>query len=250
MITWGRVTICRMLLSRIYPRKPKPSRAYTQTVTQMVQYWQVLNLDKRQTLGQESWGEMKDIMMSGTPEALVDQLRAGKSGSWARDRIVIVSDYALTYPEGMLTPGERDEVEDMYLEGEEGEYDDDDPAPTLYAFAEEWYKAVPVAFGEAGAGVEYLRNATKKEYVRSDAVAKVVPADVKARGAGGLGHAVIVLASWTSEAEYVGSEAVGTGSWAGDRFEIGGDVGHGWTDISERVAQHLSHIWDSLSSVS
>jgi hypothetical protein len=214
----------------------------------MVQYWQVLNLDKRQTLGQESWGEMKDIMMSGTPEALVDQLRASKNGSWARDRIVIISDYALSYPEGMLTPGERDEVEDMYLEGEgEGEYDDDDPAPTLYAFAEEWYKAVPVAFGEAGTGVEYLRNATKKEYVRSDAVAAVVPAGVKAQGAGGLGHAAIVWASWTSDVEHVGSEAVGGGSWAGDRLEIAGDVGRGWTDISERVAKRLSHIWDSVA---
>ena len=209
----------------------------------MVQYWQVLNLDKRQTLGQESWGEMKDIMMSGTPEALVEQLRAGKSGSWARDRIVIVSDYALTYPEGMLTPRERDEVEDMYLEGE-GEYDDDDPAPTLYGFAEEWYKAVPVTFGEAGAGVEYLLNASKKEYVRSDAVAGVVPADVKARGASGLGHAAMVWASWTSEAEDLGGQVVGAGSWAGDRLEIAANVERGWTDISERVANSLSHIWD------
>lgn len=210
----------------------------------MVQYWQVLNLDKRQTLGQESWGEMRDIMMSGTPEALASQLRAAKSGSWAGDRIVIISDYALTYPEGMLTPRERDEVEDMYLDGE-GDYDDDDPAPTLYAFAEEWYAGVPVAFGEAGTGAEYLLNATKKEYVRSAALAEVVPAGVKAQGAGGLGHVAVVWACWTDDAEDVGGEAVGAGPWAGDRLEIAKDVNREWTDISDRVAQRLARIWDS-----
>lgn len=215
----------------------------------MIQYWQVLNLDKRETLGQEPWGELGDIMSSGTPESLVSQL----AESWAGNRIVIVSDYAFSYPEGLLTPRELDEVEDMYLDDKDLEYDDEDPAPTLYAFAEEWYKAVPVKIPASGGseGVRYLRNLNKKEYVRSDVVAGECPGGIKEKGVeSGLGHVVVMMACLTDEEEEIGGEKVGNGSWAGDRLEItvGEDGGErGWRDVSERVSESLRRIWSTVT---
>ena len=225
----------------------------------MVQYWQILNLDKREALGQEPWGELRDIMLSSMPDALFFQLvRAGANdphpvadanAKWAGDRIVVISDYALTYPEGMLTQTERDEVEDMYLDSEEGDYEDEDPAPTLYGFAEEWYSAIPLGYvrGEEGAGrVWHLRNLTKKEYVRSDAVAAVCPEKAKERFAPGLGHALVVCGCWTDEVEVFAKEEMGQGSWAGCRVEIrpAGDEPDGWKDVSEQVGRKLAAVWE------
>ncbi|KAF8632085.1 hypothetical protein AX15_002061 [Amanita polypyramis BW_CC] len=268
----------------------------------MVQYWQVINLDKREALGQEPSGELADIVLSSTPDALFFQLvhisaaargasdrndntasvnanpnanANARRGSWAGDRIVVISDYALTYPEGMLTQKERDEVEDMYLD-EEDEYDDEDPAPTLYAYAEEWYPIVPAEFvreegtlfgpkttvagdesADRGAGaVWHLRNLTKKEYVRSDAVASACPEKVRERFgkvvAPGLGHALVVCGCWTSEVEVFGKEEIGQGTWAGGQIEIrlAGEVQEevlvdGWKDVSEQVVRKLAAVWTS-----
>ncbi|KAK2463854.1 hypothetical protein APHAL10511_004159 [Amanita phalloides] len=196
----------------------------------MVQYWQVLNLDRRELLGQEPRGEIADILLSGVPDALVSHLRVEEAqrGRWAGNRIVVVSDRAVEYPEGMLTAQEQEEVEDMYLDEKgEGEYDEDDPAPTLYAFAEEWYTAVTAENGPGRAGKEWhLRNLSKKEYVRSDGVA-------------GLGQAVVVSTCWTNEEE----AGVRAGQWAGDRLEIreaGAEPEAGWADISAEVGRAMA----------
>ena len=190
-------------------------------------------------------------MLSGTPESLVSQL--SDSESWAGNRIVICSDYALSFPDGLLTPSEMDEVEDMYLEDRdlEMEYDDDDPAPTLYAFAQEWYKAVSVKIPNptsGSEGVRYLRNLDKKQYVRSDAVAGECPGEVKEKGAeSGLGHVVVIMACLTDEEEEIGGEKFGDGSWAGDRLEITGSSGErGWRDVSEQVVERLRRIWGKV----
>ena len=331
----------------------------------MVQYWQVLNLDKRETLGQDAWGEMHDIVIGGAPDVLVYQLAAGGAadalrkatrdsasdfipndanttttdtasaiqtvspsvgssvtlGSWSGDRIVIISDYALTYPQGMLSPSEMDEIEDMYLDSEDGdgEYDEDDPAPTLYAFAEEWYSAVPMQLpavvgaraaqampqqiveghekdhqttgqndkqgdvkgemkdakgaqrdhqhgGGGGGGVVggsyHLRNLTKKEYVRSDAIGAVFPERIAAvasavghrqsqskQPAPGLGHALVVLGCWTSEVERYAGREVGEGQWAGDKIEVrlaseaSEAEKEGWKDVSEGATKLLEAVW-------
>ncbi|KAF8344569.1 hypothetical protein F5887DRAFT_970580 [Amanita rubescens] len=209
-----------------------------------IQYWKALNLDKRETLGKEPWGEFSDIMLSGTPESLVSQLL----GDWSGNRIVICSDYAFSFPDGLLTPREMDEVEDMYLEDGEMEYDDDDPAPTLYAFAEESYKVVVVPVKippTTSEGVKYyLRNLDKKQYVRSDVVAKECPEEVKEKGGeSGLGHVVVIMACLTDEEEEIGGEKVGNGSWAGDRLEITEESSVGWRDVSEQVVERLKRIW-------
>ncbi|KAF8334398.1 hypothetical protein F5887DRAFT_991566 [Amanita rubescens] len=212
-----------------------------------IQYWKALNLDKRETLGKEPWGEFSDIMLSGTPESLVSQLL----GDWSGNRIVICSDYAFSFPDGLLTPREMDEVEDMYLEDGEMEYDDDDPAPTLYAFAEESYKVVvvPVKIPTTSKGVKYyLRNLDKKQYVRSDVVVKECPDGVKEKGGeSGLGHVVVIMACLTDEEEEIGGEKVGNGSWAGDRLEIteaeSRSESGGWRDVSEQVVERLKRIW-------
>jgi hypothetical protein len=223
--------------------------------TMPIQYWKALNLDKRETLGKESWGEFGDIMLSGTPESLVSQLLSDSAQSWSGNRIVICSDYAFSFPDGLLTPREMDEVEDMYLEDREMEYDDDDPAPTLYAFAEERYEVVvPVKMPTTTSeGVKYyLRNLDKKQYVRSDAVAKECPAGVKEKGGeSGLGHVVVIMACLTDEEEEIGGEKVGNGSWAGDRLEIREEISResGWRDVSEQVIERLRRIWGKSAEV-
>lgn len=270
----------------------------------VTQYWQVLNLDRRETLGQDSWGEMHDILQSAAPDGLIYQLiatddRSSKPlddislvtgtklnsldnptdpnnnppsnlsfidprndatgpGGWSTDRIIIISDYALTYPDGLLTKSEMDEIEDMYLDdSEDEEYEEGDPAPTLYSFAEEWYGVVPVKFlarGDVAGGKEseeqgrgpkedkgreeqeqeqpilHLRNLAKKQYVRSDVITRICPERITSQVADlkpvapGLGHALVVLTCWTSEVEIFGEEVdeveVGKGTWAGDRIEI------------------------------
>jgi len=337
-----------------YPQHPLPICE----IEMVTQYWQVLNLDRRETLGQDSWGEMHDILQSTAPDGLIYQLiatedRGSKSlddisvvagvkrnsldnpsnpnnipsnppsnlpfinppndatapGSWSTDRIVTISDYALSYPDGMLTLSEMDEIEDMYLDdSEDDEYEEGDPAPTLYSFAEEWYGAVPIKFlacgdvalvGPSGGGKEseeqgrdpkekkgqeeqgkqeqeqeqpilHLRNLTKKQYVRSDAITRICPERIISQAgevatnlkpiAPGLGHALVVLTCWTSEVEIFGGEVgeveveVGKGTWVGDRIEVmvvkkGADKKdkEEWKDVSEEVASVLDTVWKSLA---
>ncbi|KAM6496566.1 hypothetical protein JOM56_007039 [Amanita muscaria] len=280
----------------------------------VTQYWQVLNLDRRETLGQDPWGEMHDILQSAAPDGLIYQLiatddRGSKPlddislvtgtklnsldnptdpnnppsnlsfidprndatgpGGWSTDRIVTISDYALTYPDGLLTKSEMDEIEDMYLDdSEDEEYEEGDPAPTLYSFAEEWYGAVPVKFlaradvgpsagseeqgrdpkEDKGQGQEqpvlHLRNLAKKQYVRSDVITRICPERITSQAgevdlkpvAPGLGHALVVLTCWTSEVEI---RVVKKGSDKKDKEE--------WKDVSEEVASVLDAVWKSLA---
>ncbi|KAF8636835.1 hypothetical protein AX17_003227 [Amanita inopinata Kibby_2008] len=234
----------------------------------MVQYWQLINLDRRETLGQ--WGELSDIMSSPIPDAAFLYLAADtRRGSWAGGRIVCIGDYAITYPKGMLTHRELEEIEDMYLDEDNSEegYEDDDPAPTLYAFAEEWYSDQPMSLADPHSldgeseyperKVWHLRNLNRREYVRSDALGLMCPerASANSKVAPGLCHALLACVCWSTEKERFGSRKdgeveMGQGKWAGDRIEIClanavNDEEEGWKDISPQVSRQLANIWKS-----
>ncbi|PFH50989.1 hypothetical protein AMATHDRAFT_59854 [Amanita thiersii Skay4041] len=239
----------------------------------MLQYWQLLNLDKRETLGQ--CGDFPEFLASpSTPDAILPLFASNMlshPSSWAGDRVICISDYAITYPKGLLTDKELDEIEDMYLDEDNGdEYAGDDPAPTLFSFAEEWYflrqshlsgpSGSQNQFRKGGIGKDakkawYLRNLTKKEYVRSDLLGDCpqLPwqtdsdpsqSNSEERSTNsnnairGLCQALLLCTSWSSELETIiaplspkggkpkaaaGEQEkidVGQGKWAGDRLDI------------------------------
>lgn len=96
----------------------------------MGQYWQVINLDKRQTQGH--WGKLGECLFDDSPNTLVPFLKqaidtapnATNSSeipfekTWAGDRIVCLGDYHEDLPAGVLIASEQEELEQAGDEGE------------------------------------------------------------------------------------------------------------------------------------
>jgi len=231
----------------------------------MGQYWQVANLDKRQTPSKGHWGKLGECLFDGSPDVLVPLLKqpfdadphATNSDSalppdqsWAGDRIICLGDYHEDLPDGMLSISEQEEL-DRADEGKE---------MTLYAFADEHYQSVDgiSAFNRPrlSGGHWILRNLSKYEYVREEAV-KV--ASVEGMGNNrssnkiGLGQVVLSRICWSTDDSCAMSyydEDIHRGVWAGDRFDITTinqvvvkDSEKQWTDVSDKVEKEMTEIW-------
>ena len=132
----------------------------------MGQYWKVINLDKRQTLGH--WGKLGEFLFSPSPSWLVELLARPMEpldtstrgvncvGSWAGDRIICVGDYIDDYPKCMLTKSETKVLRET----------------NLCDFASEHYEELhpsgftfPRSAAFSTDRIWILRNLSKRQYV-------------------------------------------------------------------------------------
>lgn len=159
----------------------------------MEQFWRVINIDKRQELG--DWSKLGQGLFQGPASSLVNYLAVPSStttpshswypvlanGEWAGDRIICVGDYAEDVPEGMFDDKETQEFIQLTREvrekhGHEVSWKDSDSIIRLNAVARAYFEDPTTRtghFDKAGFTndeVWVLRNLTKHEYVRADAV--------------------------------------------------------------------------------
>ncbi|RDB25968.1 hypothetical protein Hypma_006271 [Hypsizygus marmoreus] len=240
----------------------EPTADQNSIYSNMGQYWQLINLDKRQTFGH--WGKLAEFIPSDRPASIIPYLvvpasplpqstlnaNADLIGSWAGDRIICIGDYTdyRDYPKGLLTEAERRKIT---------------KTTSLYDIAYKKYDTVrPIRFPSPAAEsmalafahdqVWVLRNLSKHQYVRVDALGadpKHVRGPSTRWGSPGLGDVLLPRIMWTSETgqNYYEGE-IGRRSWAGDRFDIqtldtveGDDE---WKDISMRVAREIERNHD------
>ncbi|RDB26336.1 hypothetical protein Hypma_006270, partial [Hypsizygus marmoreus] len=215
----------------------------------MGQYFQLINLDKRQTFGH--WGKLQELFgyrpLSVIPYLVVPASAVPTSvpnadliGSWAGDRIICIGDYINKndYPEGLLTQEETLEIQDT----------------SLYSVVYKKYETVQpiqlpateaVAFGHDRVWI--LRNLSKHKYIRISALG-ADPQDVvgpETRRGPTFGDALLPWITWTSDTGFkFYSGDIGRGAWAGDRFDIQmidtveGD--EDWMDVSDKFAGEIA----------
>ncbi|KAG5650339.1 hypothetical protein H0H81_012573 [Sphagnurus paluster] len=214
----------------------------------MGQYWVLINLDKRQSLGGHL-GKIQEIIYNSPHAALIPYLvvpttpvdpsvrHAERLGSWAGDRLIFIGDYNKKdcYPKGVLTAEETEEFK------EEG----------LYHVAYDWEKAPTMrlprdAVAFAHDKVWVVRNLSKRIYARSDAfgtAAKYMRGPEATKGRS-LADIVLAVIHWSTHGD---RGNFGWGRCAGDRFDICvGDVvdrEEGWNDVSEVVAEQVREMW-------
>jgi hypothetical protein len=131
----------------------------------MGQSWQVINLDKGQTLG--SWGKLGECLFSGLPDTLVHVLEQAtepgldEAPCWIGDRIICLGNYHNDLPTGLLSPEEQAELDEV-----------GDDYSSLYYFARETYLEMewPYYNGRQDSQMFVLRNLSKNEYVREEVI--------------------------------------------------------------------------------
>ena len=219
----------------------------------MGQYWQVINLDKRQTQGH--WGKLGECLFDGLPSTLIPLLRRDVTNSsaippektWAADRIICLGDYHKDLPAGLLTTSEQEELKKA---------GDEEDGMQLYSFAYDQYQYTSgYDRFEPNDQNLVLRNLSKHEYVREEAIN--VDSFVKwgdPTGEIGLGQVVLSRICWSTDnsraMRYEGD--IHRGVWAGDRFDIITidqfklvDGEKEWKDVSDEVAKEVTEIWGS-----
>jgi hypothetical protein len=227
----------------------------------MGQYWQVINLDKRQTRGH--WGKLGECLLDGSPNTLVPLLKQDATDhsrssaippekTWAADRIICLGDYHEDLPAGMLTTSEQEELENT---------GDEEDGMELYSFADDQYQYVDGIDGcnrlEQNGQNLVLRNLSKHEYVREEAI-KVNSFDRGGNsypiGEIGLGQVVLSRICWSTDDSCAMryEEDIHRGVWAGNRFDITTidqfklvDGEQEWKDVSDEVAKEMTEIWVS-----
>jgi hypothetical protein len=225
----------------------------------MGEAWQLINLDKRQTLGR--WGKLKSHICNCSPAAVVPYLtvpaapldsefirNAERVGSWAGDRIICVG-YSIRpgdYPNGVLTEEELEvaKEKDLYTIARE----DFDSIPWISPiFLESQSEAL------AHDKVWVLRNLSKHQFVRVNAF-NTAPENIHgpmvAERRRSLGEVLLSQVMWSTKGETGLKRSVSgltRGVWAGDRFDIQtfdtiqDDVA--WEDVSDNLAQRVREIW-------
>jgi len=223
----------------------------------MGQYWKVINLDKRQTLGH--WGKLGEFLFSPSPSWLVELLARPMEpldtstrgvncvGSWAGDRIICVGDYIDDYPKCMLTKSEAKVLRET----------------NLCDFASEHYEELhpsgftfPRSAAFSTDRIWILRNLSKRQYVRADVLAAASEGEIVGPivDTPGFGHVICSRISWSSDSSSSMSSYEGDitrGIWAGHRFDIStlesvgiGESGKQWKNVSKKVAKEITEIWE------
>lgn len=215
----------------------------------------------------DSWGKLGVCLFDSSPSLLTTVLgipstpilsassssRDENTSRWAGNRIICAGDDCEDYPVDLLTEGEvasfrkRFNDENLYWVGRGFSC-----CPNLTQARSEWFSTDHIWV---------LRNLTKLEYVRADAIA------VQATHLRGpfiddysyppypdLGAVILSRISWSfsnsTAMRYEGN--ITRGVWAGDRFDIRtidsietACNGEHWKDVSEEVAQEIFAIWES-----
>ena len=202
----------------------------------MGQYWQLINLDKRQTFG--IWGKFEQYLFDSDPDRIVPYLilpslsevcldsssqerflQAIKAVSWAGDRIIYIGDgIEAPYPLGMLSDIEEKETEEKTPYGNQ----------ELWEVAEKYTS--PKDVKPYLKVIDYniptswvLRNLSKHTYVCDEAVALhsdfINGTWIKYFG---FGQIVLSFINWSADDSRasVCSADVTKGVWAGDRFDM------------------------------
>ncbi|KAK7436707.1 hypothetical protein VKT23_018961 [Stygiomarasmius scandens] len=210
----------------------------------MGQLWQIVNLDKRQTLKCEFWEQFF------YPNGLATLLRVDfnndapsehGSASWVGDRIVCVGDYTDEMPAGLLTEKEMRQAERYEMLWEFFSNFDD--------ITRWFYSSVDL---KPKVGVTYaLRNLSKHEFVLNNFLFK------SGRLQCGFGGFLASRICWSAdtgismayEPRWPGDPCLTQGRWAGDRFDVvKSDFkrnGETWKDVTEDAINELRQIWIS-----
>ncbi len=202
-------------------------------------------------------------------EKQIRDILASDAAPWVGERIILLGDYACDLPEGLLNESEQLELSHQKREDIDS---DEEWEPSLYSFADDYYPkaerkkivetvlprlngAEKIIFNQLCPDdsttrenlpdqVWILRNLSKHEYVRADAIASLSP-EHTSQGPFlepvGFGQAIMTQVQWTSD----GSGTIGPlkGRWAGDRFDITTldttistcEDENKWEDVSSRV---------------
>jgi hypothetical protein len=204
--------------------------------------------------------------VSSSAESLSPAPNAGV-GSWAGDRLICAGNHSFDLPLDLLTSTEYAAVRSLPLVrgGGRGGV----PEGDLFLYACDKYKrtyGIPGAHARAYFPADrawVLRNLTKREYVRAEALA-LYPDECEGPFVGvpgvrpGLGEAIMSRIAWSSDFSdecYYG-EGITRGVWAGDRFDIRAvgtvdlesddELEEPWKDVSTEVACETFCTWDKF----
>ena len=200
-------------------------------------------------------------------EKQITNILVSDAAPWAGERIILLGDYAADLPEGLLN--ESEQLELSHHKG--GDIDSNEEyEPSLYFFANDYYReaqrkkifetvlprlngAEKTLFNQLYPNdsttrenltdqVWILRNLSKHEYVRADAIASLSP-EHTSKGPFlepvGFGQVIMTQVQWTSDGS--GTIAPLKGRWAGDCFDI--------TTLNESVlACRDENAWEDVSS--
>lgn len=229
----------------------------------MGQYWEFINVDKREKFG---WsGKLEEWFFDGSASSLLSYLENYQkpvpalyvehglpwisAGGWAGDRILCVGDYLDDgdYPDHVFTEEELAEFKDVSLYQIQDESFKDAVEPTELEMA---YHRRGSSRRRQAPEVLCLCNLTTHEFVRSD-VLEAEFADYEETNYPGLpdlSHALVARICWSSCPSGPKGQVPQKGCWAGHRFEIihlpEEGLGEGWKDVSEEVVDELGAIWD------
>ncbi|KAK0476351.1 hypothetical protein IW261DRAFT_419701 [Armillaria novae-zelandiae] len=178
----------------------------------MGQYWQLVNIDKRERLGhmgklgEAFWCDFTDVM------ALL-------AGSWAGCRIMCIGDSAEGCPPNVLTSEEITEIN----------------RSTFYRFTCR-YKEIR-STGWVDLRRKVLRNLTKHVYIRRDVVVKALKRDRNGQP-GDIGNIMLTNVCWSTDSDCTMMLDLTQGGWAGDRFDVVPlslveDDEEDWEDVTE-----------------
>ncbi|KAL0581800.1 hypothetical protein V5O48_000280 [Marasmius crinis-equi] len=194
-------------------------------------HFEIINLDKVQAIGR--WTSLYDYFsVPDTLQDLTNVLGSNDSRkSWAGDRIICRGDRILEYPDGLLTPVDRRNLESGAFKRVE----------------------TCLVTDDTGAQFKVLRNLSKHQYVRTeglllDSEQARLPSD--AALAFGLMRMLLSRICWSSfgprdlkyNRSWPGAPSITRGSWAGDRFDLQPDHGFErdgveWVDVTEKAAR-------------
>ncbi len=224
----------------------------------MGQYWQLINLDKRQTFGNR--GKLGEYLFTGWPKSIVPYLvlpalsevrnsdddgarlrilQAIKAVSWAGDRIICIGDYTKKLPPDMLS--DIEETQENIWEVAESGYTSPEDIEQYREFID--YK-IPTSW--------VLRNLSEHTYVRAEAVA-LDPDFIDGPWIKyfGFGHIVLSYIHWSADASRSSSCSadIVNGDWAGNRFDIVSidtlrTSGEQWEDVSEEIVETVKSYFE------
>lgn len=188
-------------------------------------------------------------------------------GSWAGDRLICAGNHSIDLPLDLLTSAEHAAVRSLPSVCCDGR--GSVPEGDLFLYAYDQFKrtnSVPATVARAYFPTDrawVLRNLTKREYVRAEALA-LYPDECQGPFVGvpgvrpGLGEVVMSRIVWSSDISdecYYG-EGITRGVWAGDRFDIravgtvdlegDNEFDEPWKDVSTEVACETLRAWDKF----
>ncbi|KAK0184332.1 hypothetical protein F5146DRAFT_988094 [Armillaria mellea] len=183
----------------------------------MGQYWTIVNIDRREHLG--NWGKLGEFFEARGSLDIIFLL----ADSWAGCRIMCLGDYMIDCPPNVLTSEEFAEIEKLPETG---------GGKTLYVLATEQYKHVSHRLGWCDLRGMVLRNRTKRVYVRRDEVRE----GLASRG-GDIGNVLLTNISWSDVPSCAMGLDLSRGAWAGDRVDVVPlnvvETNEEWEDVTE-----------------